>query len=92
MRFVLKQPLASFLDYTTIGLLPAHLWEKVPVAEMMSSQLNTRPVGTGPFQLAQITATRAELGVNPRYHGPTPYLARPDHALLPRPPEPAAGL
>ena len=37
VRFTLKQPLASFLDYTTVGLLPSHLWEKVPVAEMMSS-------------------------------------------------------
>lgn len=90
VRFTLKQPLAPFLDYTTIGLLPAHLWEKVPVAEMMASQLNTRPVGTGPFQLARITATRAELTVNPRYHGPTPYLTGvtmrfyPDHqSLLP---------
>ncbi len=90
VRFQLQQPLATFLDYTTIGLLPAHLWEKVPVAEMMASQFNTRPVGTGPFQLTQITATRAELSVNPRYHGPTPYLTGikfrfyPDHqSLLP---------
>ncbi|MGQ9767147.1 MAG: ABC transporter substrate-binding protein [Anaerolineae bacterium] len=90
IRFQLQQPLASFLDYTAIGLLPAHLWEKVPVAEMMASQFNTRPVGTGPFQLMQITATRAELAVNSRYHGPTPYLTDikfrfyPDHqSLLP---------
>jgi peptide/nickel transport system substrate-binding protein len=90
VRFKLKQPLAPFLDYTTIGLLPAHLWEKVPVADMKSSQLNTRPVGTGPFQLSQISATRAELVPNPRYYGPTPYLQGltmrfyPDHqSLLP---------
>ncbi|MCX6028447.1 MAG: ABC transporter substrate-binding protein [Chloroflexi bacterium] len=74
VRFTLKQPLASFPDYTTIGLLPAHLWERVPTAAMLDSQLNTRPVGTGPFQLVQISATRAELAANPRYHGPTPYL------------------
>jgi peptide/nickel transport system substrate-binding protein len=90
VTFKLDQPLASFLDYTTIGLLPAHLWERVPVAQMMSSQLNTRPVGTGPFQLSQISATRVELTANPRYSGSTPYLAGltmrfyPDHqSLLP---------
>ena len=90
VRFTLEQPLAPFLDYTTIGLLPAHLWRGVPTSQMMSSQLNTRPVGTGPFQLSQITATRAELVVNPRYHGPAPYLTGitfrfyPDHqSLLP---------
>jgi peptide/nickel transport system substrate-binding protein len=90
VRFELKQPLASFLDYTTIGLLPAHLWSRVPIAEMVSSQLNTRPVGTGPFQISQVTATRIDLTVNPRYHGPIPYLTGltihfyPDHqSLLP---------
>lgn len=90
VRFVLKQPLASFLDYTTIGLLPVHLWEKVSVAEMTSSQLNTRPIGTGPFQVAQITTTRADLSVNARYYGPAPHLTGvslrfyPDHqSLLP---------
>jgi peptide/nickel transport system substrate-binding protein len=90
VRFTLEQPLPSFLDYTTIGLLPAHLWERVPVAEMDASQLNTRPVGTGMWQLAQLTATRADLAANPRYFRGTPYLAElafrfyPDHqSLLP---------
>jgi len=90
VQFRLEQPLASFLDYTTIGLLPAHLWQAVPVAQMRESQFNTRPVGTGPFQLGQISATRIELAVNPRYHGAVPYLTGlafrfyPDHqSLLP---------
>jgi peptide/nickel transport system substrate-binding protein len=90
VQFKLEQPLASFADYTSIGLLPAHLWEKVPVAEIMNSQYNTRPIGTGPFELKEITATRAEFVPNPRYPGPEPYLAGltfrfyPDHqSLLP---------
>ncbi len=90
IRFKLKQPFAPFLDYTTIGLLPAHLWERVPAAQMMNSQLNTRPVGTGPFQLSQISATRIDLVPFPRYHGPAPNLTGltirfyPDHqSLLP---------
>lgn len=88
VRFTLSQPLPSFLDYTTIGLLPAHLWEKVPVGQMMESQLNTRPVGTGPLELRQITATQADLAVNPRYPGKGPYLTGmevrfyPDHQSL----------
>ena len=90
VQFRLEQPLAPFLDYTTIGLLPAHLWQAVPVAQMRESQFNTRPVGTGPFQLGQISATRLELAVNPRYHDTPPYLTGlafrfyPDHqSLLP---------
>jgi peptide/nickel transport system substrate-binding protein len=88
VRFKLEQPLPSFLDFTTIGLLPAHLWERVPTAEMVNSQLNTRPVGTGPWQLAGLSATRADLTPNPRYIGEPPYLAGlsfrfyPDHQSL----------
>jgi peptide/nickel transport system substrate-binding protein len=90
VRFTLQEPLASFLDYTTIGLLPAHLWERIPVAEMMNSQLNSRPVGAGPLMLRQLSATQAELTTFPRYHGAPPYLDGitmrfyPDHqSLLP---------
>lgn len=88
IRFTLEQPLPSFLDYTTIGLLPAHLWARIPVADMEMSQLNTLPVGTGMWQLAKLTATRAELTANPRYFGAAPYLAGlvfrfyPDHQSL----------
>jgi len=88
VRFTLEQRLPSFLDYTTIGLLPAHLWERVPVAEMMNSQLNTRPVGTGMWQMARLSATRADLIANPRFAGKAPYLAGlsfrfyPDHQSL----------
>mgnify|MGYP001268544491 FL=1 len=90
VRFTLDEPFAPFIDYTTIGLLPAHLWETVPVADMMSSQYNSRPVGTGPLSLVNVTATQAEFAVNESYHGATPYLAGltvrfyPDHqSLLP---------
>jgi peptide/nickel transport system substrate-binding protein len=88
IRFQLKQPFAPFIDYTTIGLLPAHLWQEVPAADLMSSQYNTRPVGTGPFLLENITATEARLKTNPTYHGPAPFLDGitirfyPDHQSL----------
>jgi peptide/nickel transport system substrate-binding protein len=90
VRFTLSQILPSFLDYTTIGLLPAHIWQDVPVAQMKESQYNTRPIGSGPFQVSRISATRADLVTNPRYHGKIPMLAGitfrfyPDHeSLLP---------
>lgn len=75
VRFKLEQPLAPFIDSTSIGLLPAHLWERVPITQMLSSQLNTRPIGTGPFQVSQLTASHIDLAPNPRYPGPTPYVA-----------------
>jgi len=88
VRFKLTQLLPSFLDYTTIGLLPAHIWKDVPAGQLRDSQYNSRPVGTGPFELEHISATRADLIANPRYPGKSPYLAGlsfrfyPDHESL----------
>ena len=90
VRFTLKQPFSPFLDYTTIGLLPAHLWEQVPVADMMSSQYNTRPIGTGPLQLDRITATQVDLEVNPALSRRVALPGGDHRPLLPRSSEPDA--
>lgn len=76
IRFQLTQPYAPFLDYTTIGILPAHLLREIPLAELSTHAFNRRPVGTGPFSIAELTAGQILLESNPRYHGTRPYLAR----------------
>ncbi len=67
IQFSLKTPYAPFLDYTTQGIIPAHLWEHVPVTAMLTSRLNIHPVGTGPWKLAKIDAGEAILKPNPTY-------------------------
>ena len=74
IRFRLQQPLASFLSEATIGILPAHLWSAVPVAEISQSALNLQPVGTGPWRLAGLTALTARLEPNPYWSGQAPFL------------------
>lgn len=74
IRFTLTQPYAPFLDYTTIGLLPRHLWDNVPAEQMTHSQLNASPVGNGPFQVTEVSADHVRLEPNPRYQGATPYI------------------
>ncbi|HSN75996.1 MAG TPA: peptide ABC transporter substrate-binding protein [Anaerolineae bacterium] len=74
VRFRLQQPLASFLAETTIGILPSHLWNNVPIAELSQSLLNLQPVGTGPWRLADLTALSARLEPNPYANGPAPFL------------------
>lgn len=76
VRFQLTQPYAPFLDYTTIGLLPAHLLQDVPVADLMTHPFNRRPVGTGPFQVIESTAGQVLLEANARFYAGRPYLNR----------------
>lgn len=74
VRFRLQQPLASFIAENTIGILPSHLWNNVPAAELSQSLLNLQPVGTGPWRLASLSAVSARLEPNPYAGGATPYL------------------
>ncbi len=74
VRFTLTQPFTPFLDYTTIGLLPRHLWGNIPAEQMMQSQLNSNPVGNGPFQVIEVSADHVRLEPNPRDQGATPYI------------------
>lgn len=52
--FTLAQPYISFLDNTTIGILPAHLWKDVNVNEFNISPLNTKAVGSGPYKIISV--------------------------------------
>ncbi len=51
LNVVLEEPYAPFIENFTIGIMPAHLWSTLPVEQLPFSQLNTEPVGTGPFKL-----------------------------------------
>jgi peptide/nickel transport system substrate-binding protein len=75
VRFRLKEPFPTFLDYTTMGILPAHVLGGVAARDLLTHRFNTHPVGTGPFMLTGISTTRATLVPNPRYFGKQhPYL------------------
>jgi peptide/nickel transport system substrate-binding protein len=56
--FKLPNSLASFPYTMTNGIVPKHLLEKVPPADLRSADFNTiRPVGAGPFALQDIKVT-----------------------------------
>lgn len=48
VRFTLHRPDASFLESTTMGIMPQHLWEDFPIE---LNDMNINPVGSGPFQI-----------------------------------------
>ncbi len=53
--FTLKQPYISFLDNTTIGILPLHIWKNVTPAEFGLSPLNIKAVGSGPYKIDSVS-------------------------------------
>lgn len=59
VRFTLKEAYAPFIENTTLGILPRHLWQNVADEEFPFSDLNTSPVGSGPFKVDSISRTPA---------------------------------
>ncbi|MGC9520465.1 MAG: peptide ABC transporter substrate-binding protein, partial [Anaerolineae bacterium] len=79
VQFVLDEPYAPFLDYTTIGLLPEHVLQGVSAAELPRLDFNRGPVGTGPFRLVDIELGEGHIVAVtlrrfPRYYGESTYL------------------
>ena len=63
--FSLAQPYSPFLENTTMGILPKHIWEKVPAEAFAFSQFNIEPVGSGPYMLGTLKKNSSGL---PRYY------------------------
>jgi peptide/nickel transport system substrate-binding protein len=77
VRFILPEPFIPFIYYTTIGLLPAHLLSDVLPADLPSSEFSTQhPIGTGMFEIEDVTPDRITLTANPDFWGPHPYLQK----------------
>lgn len=81
VRFVLRQRYAPFIQNLTLGILPKHLWQNVSDEEFPFSDLNTSPVGSGPFEVGSISRTPSgipssyELGSFSGYALGRPYLS-----------------
>ncbi len=65
IAFILKKPYPAFLENTTLGILPKHLWQKISEDSFSLNKLNSEPVGSGPYQFAK--ATQDSFGV-PQYY------------------------
>ena len=55
IQFKLAKPFAPFLSILTIGIIPQHLWYPVPAFSANLTDLNTRPIGSGPYQFKSLT-------------------------------------
>ena len=69
VRFSLPEPLASFPDHLTLGLLPRHVLEGVPASALPHHPINRVPVGSGPYRVAALDPERLVLERHPGYHG-----------------------
>jgi len=54
IRFKLKAPYAPFLHTLTFGILPKHLWQNFSPSQFSLTELNQKPVGSGPYEFTKL--------------------------------------
>ncbi len=52
--FTLKKPYSPFIENTTIGILPKHLWKNTDAEQFQFDPYNIRPIGSGPYLITKI--------------------------------------
>ncbi|HET6863596.1 MAG TPA: peptide ABC transporter substrate-binding protein [Candidatus Saccharimonadales bacterium] len=83
VNFDLPNSLSAFPYSLTNGIVPAHLLSGIPAEQLRSAAFNSKPVGTGPFDLKFIEASgstlqeqeqRISLAANTHYYAGRPKL------------------
>ncbi|MES2470787.1 MAG: ABC transporter substrate-binding protein [Patescibacteria group bacterium] len=54
IQFVLKQAYSPFIENTTLGIIPKHIWKNVGSEQFNFSQYNIEPIGAGPYAVDSI--------------------------------------
>jgi len=70
VRFTLLQPYTPFLENTTMGILPKHIWKEIDSEQFGFSKYNVEPIGSGPYKITNIKKDDAGI---PRYYDFVPF-------------------
>jgi peptide/nickel transport system substrate-binding protein len=80
VKFVLAAPYAPFRELLTFGILPKDIWDNTNPDSIVLSELNLKPIGSGPFKFKSLTKNKSGelkeylLEANADYYGSKPYL------------------
>lgn len=78
--FKLKNKYAQFLNNLTLPILPEHLWANVKPINFALSELNIKPIGSGPFIFKKLQKDNLgrirlyELAANKKFYNDKPFI------------------
>jgi len=49
LQFKLQEPFTPFLDFLNFGILPRHILSGMTYSEVVNSEFNLKPIGSGPY-------------------------------------------
>ncbi len=82
IKITLKEPFAPFLGLMTFGVLPEHLWYSIPPQNADLTELNKKPIGTGPWKFDSFKKDRDGIIKsyvflkNEKFYGAKPHLQK----------------
>ncbi len=80
IKLILAEPSDSFLENTTLKILPKHILGKIPAASMQTVDFNTKPIGTGPYKFNNLVKESGReklvLSTNKDFYDKKPYIEK----------------
>ncbi|MDX1608186.1 MAG: ABC transporter substrate-binding protein, partial [Candidatus Spechtbacterales bacterium] len=80
ITFRLSSPYPPFLENTTLGILPKHVWQDVSPKNFVLADLNQKPIGSGRYKVEKLLKDPSgfissyTLERNALYHGQKPFI------------------
>lgn len=80
IKLSLSSAYAPFLEVLTFGILPKNIWENISPGSAALSELNLKPIGSGPYSFKSLIKNKEgdlkeyNLTVNGNYYSAQPYI------------------
>ncbi|MCF7860088.1 peptide ABC transporter substrate-binding protein [Patescibacteria group bacterium] len=80
IKFSLSEAYADFFSLLTFGIMPQNAWELIIPEAASLSELNLKPIGSGPYMFASLIKNKGgelkeyRLIANPDYYASQPYI------------------
>ena len=79
LQIKLKEPFSPLMDYLSFGVLPKHLLGGMTYSDIINSEFNLNPIGSGPYKFSKVMSEGNQisgviLNSNSNYYGKVPFL------------------
>ena len=79
LQIKLIEPFSPLMDYLSFGILPKHLLGGMTYSDIINSEFNLNPIGSGPYKFSKIISEGNQisgviLNSNPEFYGKAPFL------------------
>lgn len=82
VKFILNNVYAPFLENTTVGIIPRHIWQDISFQNFPLAEFNLKPIGSGPYKFKKLQKDKlgkiisVELSSFEDYYFGEPYISR----------------